>query len=168
MRKPLRKIGPLLALLALLQAGPALAGEKLKVAFFGFELIVTSIDPAGEAEQRRIARLSEVFAEMLNASGRYEVVPLTDALRAKVAQSANISGCNGCEIDFAKEAGADIAAFGTVQKVSNLILNENLYMRRVGDGAPYFMRSVDIRGNTDDSWERGLRYLLKNYFLVER
>ena len=28
-------------------------------------------------------------------------------------------------------------------------------------------RSVDIRGNTDESWRRGLDYLLRNYLLRE-
>jgi Protein of unknown function (DUF2380) len=28
-----------------------------------------------------------------------------------------------------------------------------------------FVHSVDIRGNTDDSWRRSLNYLLENYFL---
>jgi hypothetical protein len=30
-----------------------------------------------------------------------------------------------------------------------------------------FARSVDIRGNTDESWQRGLDYLLRNYLLRE-
>jgi hypothetical protein len=29
-----------------------------------------------------------------------------------------------------------------------------------------FVHSVDIRGNTDESWTRGLTYLLKNYLLA--
>jgi hypothetical protein len=28
-------------------------------------------------------------------------------------------------------------------------------------------RSIDIRGNTDESWRRGLDYLLRNYLLRE-
>ena len=28
-----------------------------------------------------------------------------------------------------------------------------------------FVRSVDIRGNTDESWSRSLTYLVKNYLL---
>jgi hypothetical protein len=29
-----------------------------------------------------------------------------------------------------------------------------------------FVHSVDIRGNTNESWTRGLTYLLKNYLLA--
>jgi hypothetical protein len=52
-----------------------------------------------------------------------------------------------------------------VQKVSNLILNINVYMRDAESGRMTFARSVDIRGNTDESWQRGLDYLLRNYLL---
>jgi Protein of unknown function (DUF2380) len=30
-----------------------------------------------------------------------------------------------------------------------------------------FVRAVDIRGNTDESWRHGLDYLLRNYLLRE-
>jgi hypothetical protein len=165
------KTFPLASLcVALTLAATAAYGEdkKLKVAFFGFEMINTSPAPTSEDEKARILRIGEVLREMLNASGRYEVVTLSDALQVKIAQSSKITGCNGCQIDWAREAGADIAAFGTVQKVSNLILNENLYMNRVAGGAPFFSHSVDIRGNTDETWERGMRYLIGNYFLTAK
>jgi hypothetical protein len=31
-----------------------------------------------------------------------------------------------------------------------------------------FVKSVDIRGNTDQSWTRGLDYLVRNYLLQEQ
>jgi len=52
--------------------------------------------------------------------------------------------------------GADWPAWGTVQKVSNLILNINVYMEDVATGNLEFVKSVDIRGNTDESWRHGL------------
>jgi len=62
---------------------------------------------------------------------------------------------------------ADWAAWGTVQKVSNLILNINLYMEDARTGKLEFVKSVDIRGNTDESWRHGLDYMLRNYLLKE-
>jgi hypothetical protein len=67
----------------------------------------------------------------------------------------------------AQRVGANWAAWGTVQKVSNLILNINVYMEDAESGKMKFARSVDIRGNTDESWRRGLDYLLRNYLLRE-
>ena len=71
------------------------------------------------------------------------------------------------QIEWAREAGADLAVWGTVQKVSNLILNENVYIDDARSGSRYFSQSVDIRGNTDESWVRGMRYLLR-YILLEK
>jgi hypothetical protein len=142
--------------------------DKLKIAFFGFEMINTSLEPTSDAEKRRLERLGEIFVQLLKDSGRYDVTPLSEAIKTEIAQSSKITGCNGCQIDWARKAGADLAAWGTVQKVSNLILNENVYINDAKNGAEFFVRSVDIRGNTDESWERGMRYLVRNYLLTER
>jgi Protein of unknown function (DUF2380) len=161
-----------LAVLALLAAWPATAqtasGKPLKVAFFGFDLINTSLEPIQDVEKQRIAMVGEVLRQMLADSGRYQIVPLSDELKQKVAQSPDITGCNGCQIDWARQADADLAVWGTVQKVSNLILNLNVYMDGTKDGHQYFGRSVDIRGNTDESWQRGVQYLVRHYLLDEK
>ena len=47
--------------------------------------------------------------------------------------------------------------------MSKLILNINLYMEDERLGKLQFVKSVDIRGNTDESWRRGLDYMLRNY-----
>jgi hypothetical protein len=78
--------------------------------------------------------------------------------------SPGIANCNGCQRDYAQKLDADLAAWGTVQKVSNLILNINLYVEDERSGELMFVKSVDIRGNTDESWKRGLDYILRNYF----
>jgi hypothetical protein len=54
-----------------------------------------------------------------------------------------------------------------VQKVSNLILNINLYMEDVQTGRIEFAHSVDIRGNTDETWLHGLNYMIRNYVLEQ-
>jgi hypothetical protein len=48
-----------------------------------------------------------------------------------------------------------------VQKVSNLILNINIEVSTAQDEVLY-TSSVDIRGNTDESWLRGVRRLVDN------
>jgi hypothetical protein len=143
------------------------SGEPLRVAFFGFELINTSLEPMRKEEDARTVMVGEQFRQMLEESDRYQFVTLSDELKKKIAQSSEISGCNGCQIDWARQAGADVAAWGTVQKISNLILNINLNMDCAKDGRHYFSRSVDIRGNTDESWRRGIRYLVRHYLLDE-
>jgi hypothetical protein len=48
-----------------------------------------------------------------------------------------------------------------VQKVSNLILNLNIEVS-TRQGEILYMSSVDIRGNTAESWLRGVRRLVDN------
>jgi len=49
-----------------------------------------------------------------------------------------------------------------VQKVSNPILNLNIEVHDSATGETLYTRSVDIRGNTDESWRRGVRRLVDN------
>jgi hypothetical protein len=138
-----------------------------RVAFFGFRLINTSLQPTAPEETQRIRMLEDMFQQKLNASGRFKTVSLPTELRDKIAAAAEISNCNGCERDFALEAGADWAAWGTVRKVSNLILNIKAYMEEARAKKMEFAKSVDIRGNTDESWRRGLDYMLGHYLFEE-
>jgi Protein of unknown function (DUF2380) len=68
-----------------------------------------------------------MFQRKLTSSGRFQLIPVPPDLDDAIA-AAPIANCNGCERDFALKAGADLAAWGTVQKVSNLILNINVYL----------------------------------------
>jgi Protein of unknown function (DUF2380) len=95
----------------------------------------------------------------LSANGRFVVLSVAP-VRDQLAYVQSIRGCNGCELDLAKKLGARIAAYGWVQKVSNLILNINVVIEDASTGKVLKADSVDIRGNTNDSWTRGLRYLL--------
>ena len=129
-----------------------------RVAFFGFQLINTSLQSAAPEEAQRIRSLDDTFQRKLNASGRFQLIAIPHDLDDAIA-AASIANCN----DFALKAGADLAAWGTVQKVSNLILNINVYIEDAKAKKMLFAKSVDIRGNTDESWQRGLDYLLRHY-----
>jgi hypothetical protein len=53
-----------------------------------------------------------------------------------------------------------------VQKVSNLILSLNIYLRDARTGRLVTSMSADFRGNTDESWQRTASYLLRNRLLA--
>jgi len=156
-----------LALAACPRASRAAEGAVPTVAFFGFQLINTSLEPTSPAEAHRIAMLDELLRERLDNSGRFSLVPIPPDIQQKIADGPEISGCNGCERAYARAIGAGWAAWGTVQKVSNLILNINLYMEDAETGKLEFVKSVDIRGNTDESWRHGLDYMLRHYLFGE-
>lgn len=138
-----------------------------RLAFFGFQLINTSLEPTTPAEDDRLRMLDDLLRQKLDASGGYKFVPIPPATQKQIASGPAISNCNGCERDYAQQLGADWAAWGTVQKVSNLILNINLYMEDAQSGKMEFVKSVDIRGNTDESWRHGLDYMLRHYLFAE-
>lgn len=147
--------------------GTAHAVEVPRVAFLGFSFINTSLEPTKPEERRRLRMLDDLFRRKLDASGRFHIVAIPPELQRQIASGPEIRNCNGCERDYAVRAGADWAAWGTVQKVSDLILNINVYMEDARSGKMEFVKSVDIRGNTDESWRHGLDYLLRHYLFGE-
>jgi hypothetical protein len=123
-------------------------------------------EPTTDAERQRLAAMQKQFASAVSRSGKYEMKPVTDVVRAEIASGQPIGSCGGCEASYGKQLHVDRVAWMTVQKVSNLILNMNLYVADPATDKLTFLKSVDIRGNTDESWSRSLKYLLDNYFLA--
>jgi hypothetical protein len=162
-------LGFLFAALALtLPATPMRAAAPTSLAFLGvhFQNDNEDLEPTSDAERTRLKRAGEEFRRLLAKSGRYKIVPATAEIEAKIASGQPVGVCGGCEIDYGRALGADLVAWLRVQKVSNLILNMNVYIADVKSGRMLLTKSVDLRGNTDDSWSRSLRYLVKNSVLT--
>jgi hypothetical protein len=66
-----------------------------------------------------------------------------------------------CNHRIARRAGAERILLGWVQKVSNLILNVNIEIRDAST-ASVLAKSVDLRGNTALSWQRGVDFLVRD------
>jgi Protein of unknown function (DUF2380) len=151
--------------LLFVSCGPTVAQS---VAVFDFELIDTSLEGAIRGarpdEQQRLARLSDQLRQLLRDSGRFSLVDITPI--AREAQASNLQACGGCDIQLARRIGAKLAITGTVQKVSNLILNMNIYVRDASSGVTIAAMSADIRGNTDETWSRTLDWLVHNRLLA--
>jgi Protein of unknown function (DUF2380) len=152
---------------ALVAWAPSAQARALRVAIFDFELIDTSLEGATSGprvdETARLVRLGDQLRMLVTNSGKLDVIDIAP-VRTE-AHNINLQACGGCDADFAQKLGAEVSITGTVQKVSNLILNINLYARVVATREPLVAMSVDIRGNTDESWSRGLEYLVRTRFL---
>lgn len=161
MRAPVRAA----ALFLLVLAGPAGAGEPPTAAVFDLELIDTSLEGSvngpRDDERARLRLASEALRDGLAASGRLRPVDTAPAAAA-IAAAGYLHGCNGCALGIARDLGAELAVTGTVQKVSNLILNINVSVDEAATGRHVTGASVDIRGNSDRSWLRGVSYLVRN------
>lgn len=155
-------------LLALAFAAQSFAADPPSLAFLGtnFQNDNEALEPTTDAERTRLVRAGKEFTQQLSASGKFKIVPTTDAVQAKIASGQAVGACGGCEIDYGRTLDADFVSWLRVQKVSNLILNMNVYIADVKAGRTVLMKSVDLRGNTDDSWSRSLNYLVKNSVLT--
>lgn len=149
-------------------ARPTSMSDPQSVAFLGVRFINDNeaLEPTTDAERARLKAIEQIFRMQLEDSGRYRFFALPATVKARIAGGQPIGECGGCEIELGKELGAELIAWINIQKVSNLILNMNVYMADVASEKMTFVRSVDIRGNTDESWSRSLNYLLKNYLLA--
>src|SRR5436853_546577 len=119
--------GTILAVIVMLPAAlwpaPAVAGAKIAV--FGFELLDTSLEGSmrgiNDAEARRLKSLKPQVEDHLAHDLGFEPVDLAPV--ASRAEAANLQACGGCDRTLAGTLGAELSLTGTVQKVSNLILN---------------------------------------------
>lgn len=150
-------------------AAPAFA-DPPKAAVFDFELVDTSLQ--GETngsrpdEQARLRSASEQLRKGLADSGKFLLVDIAPVSAA--AHNSNLQSCGGCDVQLAQKVGADLSVTGVVQKVSNLILNMNVYIRDTHTGQMVAAASADLRGNTDESWSRAVSYLLRNRLLAPK
>ncbi|WP_018390277.1 DUF2380 domain-containing protein [Ancylobacter sp. FA202] len=156
----------LVAMAAVAGFGPG-AHAATRVVVFEFELLDTSgeFDPRGPKPDE-IHRLDLITGEMrkrLKEAG-FELVDLAPQA-AQIEEATPFRNCNSCELKIARALGAEIEVIGLVQKVSNLILNINFQLRDVATGQVLRAGSADIRNNTDESWLRGVSYLIRNRLL---
>ncbi|WP_226628770.1 DUF3280 domain-containing protein [Alloyangia pacifica] len=153
--------------LLLMLCSPAVAGEK--VAFLGITFLDSSLQTAelgqDPAELARVTMLEELVAQRFTDAG-FDLLDLGPIAEER-DRIVNPAKCYGCDTRMAAKLGADYALVGEVQKVSNLILSMNLQLRDVDSGQTVRGRVVDIRSNTDESWRRGMEYILRTGIFME-
>jgi hypothetical protein len=145
-------------------------GADLKsIAILEFDLVDDQheLSPA-TVEYLRLTAIHDQLGDEFEKNGLYRVVnvaPAAELIKMHQARS-QLRECNGCEIDIARALQADRVLVGWVQKVSNLIVNINIRIEDVATGTVLLSKSVDLRGNTDESWRRGVTYIVKS--MVEK
>jgi hypothetical protein len=156
-------------LFACLATFPAQAASKAAVFPFDFHDAQQDgeIVPQYNSEDlRRLKLVADELKALMAKDGKYAVVDLTSQTK-EIEAAAPFNQCNGCEVPIAKEAGADIAVTGYVDKVSGALINLSIAARDTKTGELTKTMSASINGNTDDLWLHGVRYLWRNRFNVE-
>ena len=146
------------------------AADPKTVAVLSVRLINDNADlvPTTKEETARLQVLEDTLKTKLEATGKYKFIEVPSDMKARIAKAQNIGECGGCDIDFGKELKVDEIAWINVQKISTLILNLNVYMADVTANKMSFVHSVDMRGDTDESWARSMNIIIKNYLLPEK
>ena len=138
------------------------------VAIFDFEIIDTSGGGIQEeiiAQNKRLKIITKILRNKLEESKRYKPIDISPAKKEIEYWRGGFHACNGCDADVARTLGADLSLVGYVQKVSNLILNFNVFIRDTKTGKLVEVQSVDVRGNTDETWTRSIGYMIRNRIL---
>lgn len=147
-------------------AAPAPTVATRSVAVLDFELVDEQNNPATKAAQ--VLRLQAATAQLqreLAERGLYRVVdpaPSADLQRHLRSQQEYLYRCDDCAEQVGKLLGTDLVMVTWVQKVSELILNVNVQIYDVKAQRVAFSKSVDLRGNDDESWQRAVRFLVRD------
>lgn len=163
-----RALGGLVAAL-LMHGGAALAAdaELPTVAVMGFELVDDHPDAARAAQLRgRLAAIKAQLEQGLQGRALYRVIDTAGAQAMIDAQRERhefLYRCNGCLAEIGQRLGTRLVVVGWVQRVSELILNINVSVRDAQTDAEVLTKSVDLRGNTDETWTRGVNFMLRDW-----
>lgn len=151
---------------AITLAGPVTAkAEPLKtIVILPFDLQddQQELSPA-KLEYQRLVNIRNQLQQEFSQKQIYQVIDSAPAVKLIEHYKAtqDLHNCNGCEVEIAHSVQAQRVLVAWVQKVSNLILNFNIQIEDVSTGEVLLKRSVDMRGNTDQSWQRSVSYLVK-------
>lgn len=141
------------------------APDTRKVAVFEFELLDTSTQdrtrPPDAEHEKRLAMITHILREAIARENGYAVVD-TAAANGERAQMPSLESCGDCALQLADKLGADLVATGFVHKISLLIIDMAVSIRDVKTGKLVAHAAVSIRGDTDESWQRGMRFLARD------
>lgn len=114
----------------------------------------------------RARRASEQLRNALAQAGLYRVFdstagePVTSALRDRHTW---LHRCTECAQTIGRAAGSELVLLPWAQVVSQLIVNLNVELRETDSDRVLLNKSVDLRGNNDESWTRGIRFMVREW-----
>lgn len=137
------------------------------IAVIGFELDDDQPDPARAAQLGpRLAAIKRQLEMGLHSRGLYRVVdtaPAQDLIDGLYERHMFVYRCNDCLAEVGQRLGTRLLVVGWVQRVSELILNINVSIRDAQTDTEILSKSVDLRGNTDETWMRGMNFMLRDW-----
>lgn len=117
-------------------------------------------------EQRRLTLARDELQKRLADSGKFEIVDVAP-ISADITAAQPIYQCNGCEVDIAGKAKADLVMTSLIDKISETHLSLTVSIVDVAKSQLVSNATVLIQGNTDEAWLHGVKWLVKNRLLAE-
>jgi Protein of unknown function (DUF2380) len=151
----------LIALLVFVTGTKADAAAAPAAAVFPFEIYDTSGEPAQPDRAERLALATRVLSEALEKTGRFSPVDLSP-FSAEVAATAPRYRCGDCFLPVARQAKANYAVVSVVHKVSSLISSIDIWILDTASGAGVAHVNGQIRGDTPEAYEHGVRFLIRD------
>jgi hypothetical protein len=137
------------------------------------KLVVLDVELSGDLggpelapeHQARLKLATARLRESLSRTGLYRLVDSTparstlDELRSRYLY---LHDCNGCDLDIARQLGADQVLVAWVNRVSVLILSLTYEVHDVTTGQITARKSFGFRGDNDTSWTRAIDYMVRD------
>lgn len=148
------------------QTNSAMPSSLRSLAVVDFELVDDQNNPLTKAAQE--ARLRNATLQLQQELAQRQLYRMVDPAPSQELQSKLrlqqefLYRCDDCAEQVGRLLGVDLVMVTWVQKVSELILNLNVQIYDVKGQKVVFTKSVDMRGNNDESWVRGVRYLVRD------
>lgn len=124
----------------------------------------SSVKGDKEDNLKKISHFSDHLRTELQDKTAFAVITSEAALTATTALQSdeNVLNCNGCEMPLAEEYGAGLVMVPYVFRMSHLISTLHIEIKDVASGKVIKKKAYDFRGNTDQAWERAIRYAVRD------
>ncbi len=101
----------------------------------------------------------------LEGTGLYRLLdnaPAQGAIDRLKAQQQYLHDCNGCDLDIGRQLHADFVLVAWVDRVSGLILTLTYELHDVKTGQITARKSYDFRGDSDNTWNHAIDYMVRD------
>ena len=130
-------------------------------AIFPFEIYDTSGEAPRPDLTERLAMATRVLSEALEKTGRYSAIDL-GPFSTDIAATSPRYMCGDCFLPIARRAGAAYSVVPVVHKVSSLISSMDIWILDTSSGSNVAHLGGQIRGDTPEAYEHGVRFLVRN------